>query len=83
MPTGDILGSGYIKFSTLPVLSVFGAPICPHVNLYLFLFHCLNDLGSMSHVEKKKWLKLYLLVIHVFIQSQFAEPRLIKVAPYP
>ena len=80
--TGDIHNSGYIKFSTLSVLSVFDAPICPCVNLCLFLLCCLNDC-SMFHVEKKKWLKLYLLVIHVFIQSQFAEPRLIKVAPYP
>ena len=57
-PTGDILSSGYIKFSTLNVLSVFGAPICPCVNSCLFLFHSLNDYCSMFYVEKKKWLKL-------------------------
>ena len=56
-PTGDILSSGYIKFSTLSVLSVFGAPICPRVNSCLFLFHCLNDCCSMFHVEKKKMVK--------------------------
>jgi hypothetical protein len=33
----------------------------------------------MFHVEKKKWLKLYLLAIHLLIQSQFAQWRLIKV----
>ena len=82
-PTGDILSSGYIKFSTLSVLSVFGAPICPRVNLCLFLFCCLNDCCSMFHVEKKKWLKLYLLAIHLLIQSQFAQQRLIKVALHP
>ena len=53
-PTGDILSSGYIKFSTLSVLSVFGAPICPRVNSCLVLVHCLNDCCSMFHVEKKK-----------------------------
>ena len=56
-PTGDILSSGYIKFSTLSVLSVFGAPICPHVNSCLFLFCCLNDCRSVFHVEKKKMVK--------------------------
>ena len=69
------------KFSTLFVLSMFGAPICPCVNSCLFLFHCLNDCCSMFHVEKKKkWLKLYLLAIHLLIQSQFIQQRLIKVA---
>jgi hypothetical protein len=53
-PTGDILSSGYIKFSTLSVLSVLGAPICPCVSLCLFLFHHLNDCCSRFHVEKKK-----------------------------
>ena len=76
-PTGDILSSGYIKFPSLSVL--FGAPICPRVNLCLFLFRCLHDCCSMFHVEKKKWLKLYLLAIHLLIQSQFAQWRLIKV----
>jgi hypothetical protein len=33
---GDILSSGYIKFSTFSVLSVLGAPVCPCVNLCLF-----------------------------------------------
>jgi hypothetical protein len=56
-PTGDTLSSGYIKFSTLSVLSVFGAPICPRVSLCLFLFRCLNDCFSMFHVEKKKIVK--------------------------
>ena len=74
--TGDIHNSGYIKFSTLSVLSVLGAPISPHVNLCLFLFRCLNDY-SVFYVEKKKWLKLYLLAIHLLIQSQFARQRLI------
>ena len=31
-PTGDILSSGYTKFSILSVFSVFLATICPHVN---------------------------------------------------
>jgi hypothetical protein len=53
-PTRDILSSGYIKFSTLSLLSVFGAPICSHVNSCLFLFCCLNDYCSLFHVEKKK-----------------------------
>ena len=56
-PTGDILSSGYIKFSTLSVLSVFGAPICPYVNVCLLLLHCLNDYCSMFYVEKKKTVK--------------------------
>jgi hypothetical protein len=35
----------------------------------------------MFHVKKKKnWLKLYLLAIHLLIQSQFIQQRLIKVA---
>jgi hypothetical protein len=42
-PAGDILSFDYIKFSTLFVLSMFGAPICPRVNSCIFLFHCLND----------------------------------------
>ena len=79
-PTGDILSSGYIKFSTLFVLSVFGAPICPRVNSCLFLFRCLNDCCSMFRVEKKKKLNLDLLAFHLLIQSQFAQQRLIKVA---
>jgi hypothetical protein len=60
--SGDVLSSGYIRSPTLSVLSVLGAPICPCVNLCLFLFCCLNDYCSMFHVEKKKWLKLYLLI---------------------
>jgi hypothetical protein len=79
-PTGDILSSDYINFSTLSVLSVFGVPICPRVNSCLFLFRCLNDCCSIFHVEKKIWLKLYLLALHLLIQSQFAQQRLIKVA---
>jgi hypothetical protein len=54
VPTGDTLSSGYIKFSTLSVLSVFGAPIFQCVNLCLLLFCCLNDCCSMFNVEKKK-----------------------------
>ena len=81
-PTGDILSSGYIKFSTLSVLSVLVAPICPCVNSSV-LFCCLNDCCSMFHVEKKKkWLKLYLLALHLLIQSQFIQQTLIKVAPH-
>jgi hypothetical protein len=76
-PTGDILSSGYIKFFTLSVLSVFGAPFCPHVNSCLFLFHCLNNYSSMFYDKKRKWLKLYLLASHLLIQSQFAQWRLI------
>ena len=34
VPTGDILSSGYIKSSTLSVLSLFGAPVYPCVNLW-------------------------------------------------
>jgi hypothetical protein len=48
------LWPGCIKFSTLVVLFLFGAPICPCVNSYLFLFHCLKDCCSRFHVEKKK-----------------------------
>jgi hypothetical protein len=49
------------------------------------VFVCLDDYCSMFHVEKKKkWLKLHLLAIHLLIQSQFAQWRLIKVvAPHP
>jgi hypothetical protein len=37
----------------------------------------------MFHDEKKKkWLKLYLLAIHLLIQSQFTQQRLIKVASH-
>jgi hypothetical protein len=44
-----------VTSSSLPSLySVFGAPICPCVNLCLFLFRCLNDCCSMFHPEKKK-----------------------------
>jgi hypothetical protein len=56
-PTEDILSSTYFKFSTLSVLPVLGAPICPHFNLCLFLFHSLNHCCSMFHVEKKKMVK--------------------------
>jgi hypothetical protein len=76
-PTGDFLSSGFIKFLSLYKLSVLGAPICPCVNLCLFSLRCLNDCCSMLHVEKKKWLKLYLLAIHLLILSQFAQWRLI------
>jgi hypothetical protein len=55
-PTGNILSSGYIKFSTLSVLSVLVAPICPCVNSSV-LFCCLNDCCSRFHVEKKKLIK--------------------------
>ena len=69
-PTGDILSSGYIKFSTLSVLSVFGAPICPCVNFCLLLLHCLNDYCSMFHVEKKKMVKTLSAGYPSLIQSQ-------------
>jgi hypothetical protein len=75
-PTGDILSFGYIEFSTLFVLPVLGAPICPCVSSCMFLFSCMNDCCSMFHVEKSKrknWLKLYLLTIHLLIQSQFVQ----------
>ena len=81
-PTVGILSSGYIKFSTLFVLSVFGAPICPRVNSCLFLFRCLNDCCSMFRVEKKKKLNLDQLAFHLLTQSQFTQQRLIQVAPH-
>ena len=68
--TGDIHNSGYIKFSTLSVLSVFGAPICPHVNSCLFLFCCLNDCRSVFHVEKKNMVKTLSAGYPSLIQSQ-------------
>ena len=70
VPTVDILSSGYIKFSTLSVLSVFGAPICPHVNSCLFLFCCLNDCRSVFHVEKKNMVKTLSAGYPSLIQSQ-------------
>lgn len=56
-PTGDTLSSGHIKLSTLSVLPVFAAPICPRVNSCLFFFRCLNDCCPVFHVEKKKMVK--------------------------
>jgi hypothetical protein len=52
-PTGDILSSGYIKFSTLSVLSVFGTPIFPLVNLCLFLF----QMTILCFLLKRKMVK--------------------------
>jgi hypothetical protein len=37
-PTGDFISSGYIKFPSLSALYILGAPICPCVNLCLFVF---------------------------------------------
>jgi hypothetical protein len=80
--TGDILSSGYIKFSTFSALSVFGAPNCPYVNSCLFLFHCLNDCCSIFHVKKKKMVKPLSAGYPNLIHSQFAQQRLIRVAPH-
>jgi hypothetical protein len=43
VPTGNILSSGYIKFSTLSLLSLFGAPVCPCVNSCLSVFVLLSE----------------------------------------
>ena len=68
--TGDIHNSGYIKFSTLSVLSVFDAPVFPCVNSCLFLFCCLNDCRSVFHVEKKNMVKTLSAGYPSLIQSQ-------------
>ena len=70
VPTGAILSSCYIKFSTLSVLYVFGAPICPSVNSGLFLFLCLNDYCSIFHVEKNNMVKTLSSGSPSLIQSQ-------------
>jgi hypothetical protein len=56
-----ISGSPQVLFP-LCLLSVLGAPICPHVCQFMFLLFCsLMDFCSVFRVEKKKqWLKLYL-----------------------